>query len=367
MGSVSVRRAVISELLPALPSSFNVYVPEPWLPSVYRPAWLRRVLLRARVRRGWRQLQRQGCRRLVLYLWHHQFESALTAGRQHLSLYHIDDEYSFCVEPPPMNPRERRVIRAVDQVFAISPGLMERKGGINSHMAFVPEGVDYSSYATAVPEPPDIAPIPHPRIGYTGTLKVQLNWSLVSGLVRRHPDWSFVFVGPRGLEGEAGTILDEMSRLDNVHLLGLKTVKELAAYPQHFDVCIMPYVVNGYTHNIYPLKLHEYLASGRPVVGSPIRSLREFSEVIALPATLDEWSDAVAAALLPQAASRGAASARQAIARRYDWSDLIYTIARTICDRLDPDYAAALRKLTVDTPALSPQLGRVSGPRLEGH
>jgi hypothetical protein len=39
------------------------------------------------------------------------------------------------------------------------------------------------------------------------------------------------------------------------------------------------------------MKLHEYLASGRPVVGSPIRS-KDFVHVIRLARTTDEWSTA---------------------------------------------------------------------------
>ncbi len=354
IGSVSGRRLAIDKLVMSLPSSFRVYVPEAWLPYTHRPSWMRRILAATRIKRGWRELQRRGCRTLVLYLWHYEFESALGVGRQHVSLYHIDDEYSFLPKPPPMPACELRVIRAVDQVFAISPELMERKGGINPHMAFAPEGVDYPLYSTPVPEPLDIAPIPRPRIGYTGTLKVQLDWPLLKELACRHPQWSFIFVGPRVLTEEPGAILDEMSRLGNVHLLGLKTVRDLAAYPQHFDVCIMPYLVNGYTNNIYPLKLHEYLASGRPVVGSRIRSLRDFRRTIALATTLDEWSGALATALVPPVASRGAATARQEVARQYDWSELVYSIARTLCERLGPEYAARVRKLCTDTPSFTP-------------
>ncbi len=143
-----------------------------------------------------------------------------------------------------------------------------------------------------------------------------------------------------------------MSSLGNVHFLGEKTVRDLAAYPQHFDVCIMPYLVNGYTDNVYPLKLHEYLASGRPIVGSPIRSLNEFHHAIALATTTDQWSAALSAALLPPLTLPSAAAARQAIAQQYDWGEVVHSIARTICERLGPEHVTRLRKLTVNTPSL---------------
>ena len=138
------RRRAAAKLLRTLPKAFDIYVSEPWLFDVHRPAWLRRRLFETRMSRAWRRLEARGCRTLVLHLWHHQFERALQMNRSHLSLYHIDDEYSFSPDPPPMAPAERRVIEKVDQVFVISPGLMERKRGINPHMGFAPEGVDYS-------------------------------------------------------------------------------------------------------------------------------------------------------------------------------------------------------------------------------
>lgn len=335
------RQAVPST--PKLPASFGHYVPEAWLPDVYRPQWLRSALLRERIRQGWRNLEARGARTRVLYLWHPRFEAAFDAGHYDLSLYHIDDEYSFSADAQAIGIEEARVLRRVNQVFAISPALMERKAGVNPHMSFVPEGVDYQLYATPVPEPKDIQPIPRPRIGYSGNLKRQLDWPLMAELARRHPEWSFVYVGPRILDAKSVVIVDEMASFANVHFLGAKSVTEIAAYPQHFDVCTMPYVVNSYTNNIYPLKLHEYLACGRPVVGTPIRSLKDFSSVIGLAYGVDEWSQALSHSLSRDAMSSAAVGARQGVAREHDWSVLIHQIATTICARLGIDSEARLQ------------------------
>jgi glycosyltransferase involved in cell wall biosynthesis len=337
--SIGKRRALAGNGDFSLPPGFHMYVPEPWYPAIHYSDWMRRFTFERRLKHAARRLKREGCRKLVLYLWHPQFEPALFSLGFDLKLYHIDDEYSFSPTPPSSDPRELRILENVDQVFVVSPALLERKGAINPHTAFVPEGVDYKLYATPIPEPDDLRRIPHPRIGYTGNLKVQLDWPLLRELAMRHREWQFVFVGPvnpqHGIEG----FISEMSQWSNVHFLGQKPVTVLASYPQHFDVGIMPYRVDAYTNNIYPLKLHEYLASGRPVVSSPIRSIQEFSDVVTLAETSDDWSRALADALQPAASFSKAIAIRRQIAREHDWETLIDSLARTICERLGPEYA----------------------------
>src|SRR6202040_822700 len=109
-----------------------------------------------------------------------------------------------------------------------------------------------------------------------------LDWPLLLKLTAAHPEWSFVFVGPRKGHAEIDQLLEQLSRQPNVYFLGGKATESLGGYPQHFDVCIMPYLPDDYTKYIYPLKMHEYLASGTPVVSTPIRSVLDFGNVVAL-------------------------------------------------------------------------------------
>ena len=102
-----------------------------------------------------------------------------------------------------------------------------------------------------------------------GLIKKQLDLQLLDALARRHPTWSFVFVGPRRHEDKVGTLIQRLADLPNVHFLGEKPVSELPSYTQHIDVCTLCYKVDDYTKFIYPLKLHESLASGQPGVGAP--------------------------------------------------------------------------------------------------
>lgn len=289
-------------------------------------------------------LRQRGCKKIILYLWRPEFEQATSLIPFDKSCYHIDDEYSFSEVEVPPDPAEMRLLGVVDQVFIHSRGLLEKKGNINPHTVFVPNGCDYHAYSRPAAEPADLAAIPHPRIGYTGRIKSQLDWPLLQQLALRHPEWSFVFVGPVTEFPEVKYFVRQLSERPNVHFLGYKSTSELAAYPQYFDVCMMPYRINDYTKYIYPLKLHEYLASGRPSVGSAVLSLEEFSHVVRLAQSPDEWSQAIKDCLLPSASAPCRVEERRSIAREYDWSRLVGIIARALCERLGSDSFEKLEK-----------------------
>jgi hypothetical protein len=114
------------------------------------------------------------------------------------------------------------------------------------------------------------------------------------------------------------------------------------------------YAVNDYTKFIYPLKLHEYLASGRPVVGSPIRSLLEFAQIIRLARTIDEWSQALHEALTPAASSVSQVEVRRSIARQHDWNRHVELITHALCDRLGPEYVERFEQIPFRDQTVTP-------------
>lgn len=320
------------------PEGFSLYQPERWFPQFDRPAWLASWTAVERARRGEALLRRRGCKIIIYYLWRPSFDHVLESGSYDLSCYHIVDEYSFSSTELPLTDREIQLIKRVDQVFIHSPALMERKGHFNPHTLFVPNGVDYRAFAAHQEEPGDLRAISHPRIGYIGVIKSQLDLRLLLVLATRHVEWSFVFVGPKNSLGTDVPLVEELSQLPNVHFLGHKPIEIACTYPQHMDVCLLPYKTNDYTKYIYPLKLHEYLAGGKPIVGTPIRSLLDFSHVIKLANTPEEWSRAISESLTLNGASRDQIHMRRNIAKQVDWGTLVHGIAGSICERLGPTY-----------------------------
>lgn len=290
----------------------------------------RNWLLRQRVRRALRKLRFAGARYVVLYVWRPHFAPAIERLDHDAVVYHVDDEYSFSESEQPISDDELYLLRHADRVFVHSPGLIERKGRHSPHAMFLPNGVDYAAFATPAEMPADLAAVPAPRIGYAGVIKSQLNVDLLVAIAQQRPDWSFVLVGPVGNMGTKQPALDVLQQLPNVHLLGCKTLPELPAYMQHFDVATMCYAVNDYTNCIYPLKLHEYLATGTPVVSSAIRTARDFADYIELADTAADWVAAIERCLGTAATAPAAAQRRRALASRHDWERIVAAIADEI-------------------------------------
>lgn len=309
--------------------NFVVYEPEAMLPILYRPKVAAALLERIRLRRARKMLKSMGCTHVILSIWHPRFSDDVNLIPHLVSLFHVDDDYSFSDEERELDPAERRLLEGADQVFVHSNTLLERNKPHARRIALSPNGVDCELYSAATDEPSDLANIPRPRIGYTGYIKQQINWDMMLALAQRHKGWSFVFVGRRSPHPEISAILDKLDALPNVYFLGEKTTADLARYPQHFDVCMMPYRINRYTKYINPLKLNEYRATGRPSVGAAIPSLASAAGV-AVATSTGEWSTAIAEALDPALNTPEIIAERQSLAMAFDWNTIVATMVTTI-------------------------------------
>jgi len=189
-------------------------------------------------------------------------------------------------------------------------------------------GVDFRGVVSAAnqPCPDEIAAIPRPRIGYCGVTNRKLDFTLVERIALSRPDWHWVFIGPeQGLEDayEAPNkpireAWQRTKRLPNVYFTGEMTPASYSACLHHMDVNIIcNRTDDGWWKDAYPLKFHEYLACGRPVVSSRVESLLEFAEVAEFVDGVEPWMRALQRAIYDGGV--GTAAGRRATAKQNDW------------------------------------------------
>jgi glycosyltransferase involved in cell wall biosynthesis len=212
------------------------------------------------------------------------------------------------------------LLRECDWIFANSRRLQEQADKVNARSHLFRAGVNLELfekvYTNPPPKPADMESLQGPLIGYVGALHQWIDVQLLIEVVESMPDCRFCFVGP------VVTDLGRLPALPNVVMLGQKSHTDIPSYVFHFDVCIIPYVNDAYTHTAYPAKLNEYLAMGKPVVATSLPELEdyndEFGDVLRLANGRSEFVAALRTALEP--VPDGQRARYQAVARENSWS-----------------------------------------------
>lgn len=204
-------------------------------------------------------------------------------------LYYCYDEISQARWASKHGAREeKQFFKNVDGVIVSSEGLFSTKSKINNNCYLVKNGVDIELFTKAREIKATISNQADKRkkvIGFLGTFDDRVDLNLLKLLAKELPYIQIMIVG-RVLDTKAKI---ELEQYNNVLFTGSKTADEIPEVVAEFDVGIIPFVKNKFTHNIYPMKVNEYLAMGVPVVTTDFAPLSEFGKIIYTAKTTKEF------------------------------------------------------------------------------
>ena len=321
--------------LELIQNQLKIFPHSKWLPKIYRYKLIDSVLDSIRIFQIKKMLKKMGVKKHVAYIWRPEFHPELEKLKPDFSIYHIDDEYSFSTTEVAVSDKEKKALEKVDQVFIHSKTLYKKKKSFNPNTIIVPNGVDCKAYNGDYEEPVDLSSIPKPRITCVSVIKKQLDLELVVNLAQKKREWSFVFIGPIGNVSGKEKFLKILQNLQNTYFLGCKDVSELPAYVQYTDVCTLPYEINAYTNYIFPLKMLEYMAAGKPMVGSPISTVLDFKEYVRVAESLTDWEIEIGNCLKEENNSRQLIVERKKAAAEFDWNFIVQKINDIIISRFN--------------------------------
>lgn len=225
--------------------------------------------------------------------------------------------------------------KKADVVITTSKSQIDRREHLNPQMFFTPNGVNFPLFNAPlqedIPLPADIAQLPKPIIGFSGWMGYQIDVPLLIKIAKIYSSGSIVMLGPNDIPSSDD--LKQFMAMDNVHFLGRKKPQELPAYFQAFDVATIPYVLEGHTRFIYPLKLHEYLAAGRAVVSTDLPNLYPHKGVVKIGMSHDEYIKQLADSISDY--SPQAVQARTDLAKQYSWDDRVKEIKTILEQQLE--------------------------------
>lgn len=197
-------------------------------------------------------------------------------------VYYCIDNYSSLpdVDKVTVQAMDDEMTRKADLVFAASIPVYNKKKSFARELLLSPHGVDFQHFnqvaTSSLKSPDDIASLKAPIIGFWGLIENWIDLDLVAYLAIQQPSWHLVMIGHVAIRD------NPCAALANVHFLGPKKFTELPAYACAFDVAILPYLLNDQVYSCNPIKLREYLATGKPVISVRYPEVEKYQDVVAI-------------------------------------------------------------------------------------
>jgi len=189
---------------------------------------------------------------------------------------------------------DRRLKREADLTLFCSTLLYEQERGQCARAMFVDHGADADRFEAAgrnPADPPDVARIGRPRVGFVGGIDAHTFWpEMFEEVVRAMPDVQFVLVGGK-------TLPDEWCDEPNAHFLGQKAYEDVPAYMAACDALVMPWNRGEWIKACNPVKLKEYLAVGRPIVTTSFHELKRYEGLVRVADDAESFARQIRAAL----------------------------------------------------------------------
>ena len=265
--------------------------------------------------------------------WHdyfcwHRLPVSLYAGH-HLNpapvlhVYDITDDYASYVDgmrAERVRQREKALIAESALVLVTNEALLEAHCSQHANIVYLPNGVDYELFAQvgsgSVQKHPAVTDLRDPLIGYVGLIKDWLDLELLTMLGQRWPG-QCLFIGPF-----APAMEPRARNIPGIRWTGFVPRTELVGYLEATDVCIVPFRLSAVTRASSPLKIWEYMATGKPIVCFDLPMLRHCKDLVYV-ATDREHFVALIEHLLLNGEPPERDVARRELAQQYSW-DVIF-------------------------------------------
>jgi glycosyltransferase involved in cell wall biosynthesis len=256
--------------------------------------------------------------------------------RESALIYQVSDKYDankmdHATSASLISDMHTALLQKADLIYYSGRKLFEEETSaipsIKDKAKLLEQAVDFEHFASATgkewQEAEDLAGIPHPRLGYFGAIESWLlDQQMIRHISRERPDWHWVLLGLKAAKLE-------IEDLANVHYLGAKPYAQMPRYAAGFDVCVLPWVTdNKFVSYGSAIKVREYLATGRPVVITPLYEYESWDAILRISRGYDDFIAQVEDALSRDDANKK--SARQESVKESTWDARTEMVSRDI-------------------------------------
>ncbi len=222
---------------------------------------------------------------------------ALDDRRDTFVVYYCIDDYAAFpgVDATSMQAMDDALTRRANQLFVSSEKLLPSKKELNPTATHSPHGVDVELFGKAQAAeteiPAAIQDIQHPVIGYFGSISNWTDLELITYIADQKPEWTILLIGHSSVD------VSELQARKNIRLIPPQPYRTLPNWAKAFDATIIPYRMNRQILHASPLKLREYLATGKPVISTWTPDVEKFGDVVRIAREHPEFLEQIEKAL----------------------------------------------------------------------
>lgn len=250
-------------------------------------------------------------------------------------VYHFSDLFSKCRyigNKKKLREREEYIANKSNIIICVSQTLFNLKSSQkdNNSVFYLPHGVDFKLFRNAIDNNirlKETEHIPRPVAGYYGTMTANNDIELLLYCAQHLPWISFVLAG-KITSGD----YSELSKLPNMYLLGKIPYSKIPSLCASFDVCLLQWKITDWIRHCNPLKMMEYMASGKPIVSVGIEEAMLYSDIISIAHNKREFCNAIQWELENDTLERS--NRRVEIAREHNWDCHIKQLSKWIEARI---------------------------------
>ena len=118
-----------------------------------------------------------------------------------------------------------------------------------------------------------------------GWITPRTDLDLLYYIAKKRPNYDLIIAGPI----EYGFNIEKLSDLRNVIFEGRIPYERVPEFIRTIDVCIIPHKDSLYSRSMSPLKIFQYIGSGRPIVSTMIAGVERFKEIINIANNYDDF------------------------------------------------------------------------------
>lgn len=200
-------------------------------------------------------------------------------------LYYCVDDLSEWpgLDKPTLETMERKLVAKVDAIVAVSQRLVERMASMGRSASLLTHGVELNKWSGAKASD-RLDGCHRPLAVFWGVVDQRLDIAWLDRLGRALTPGTIVLVGPENVPDS------RLGQIPNLVRLGPVPYDELPGIAAAASVLIMPYADLPATRAMQPLKLKEYLATGKPVVTSNLPAVAEWRDACDVAASAEDFA-----------------------------------------------------------------------------